>query len=144
MNLKVFVVLFCTTILLVSVHESFGQETADNAPTEQVKTPADEILNSEIVNVHNSDNGKSNDDDGGAHADEHHGDDITVEPDVEQIAHDHNANVEPTDIGTEQVETNAPPKATGRSGKYQYGEFLGELDYGPIGFDFGTTGEYGK
>lgn len=124
MNLKVFVVLCSATFLVLCVHESLGQDDQDdNVSTETVKISADEIVHDE-----------------GGH------DDITVEPDVEQIDHEHNeASGETVNVDTDAVKTKSPRKSTGRSGNYQYDEFLGNLDYlGPNNYDFNVGYDAGE
>lgn len=143
MNLKVCVVLFCATFLVLNVRESSGQENHDeNVVAEIVETSLDGTVHGDDKNeviVENEDENDKHDDDG-------HRDNVTVEPDVEEIDHEHiEASGGTEDAEADAVPTNSQPKVQGRSGNYQYDEFMGGLDYmGPGSFDFNTGYDFGE
>lgn len=143
MNFKIFVVLFCTTFTLLMADEPSAVESEQFA-AEIVHTPVDatdvvsdghQTDEATVKNVENA----VNDGEG----------EIPVEHEIEPNEHNEGiASGETEHIESEVVQSvsslNGSVRALGRSGNYQYDEFLGGLDYLGPGYDFNTGYDFGE
>lgn len=144
MNCKVLLALLCASFLVLGANIVIAQEHHD-------EKFAAEIVNTNVEEQPHDDDDKNdavveNEDDEHVAGDK---DDVPTDaaPDVEQIDHENNEDIasgETSDVETETAgvkpSSRSGPRATGRSGNYQYDEFLGGLDgYYPEnnGYDYG-------
>lgn len=149
MNFKTFLVVFCTSFSLLMADESSTIENEQNNEqfaVEIVHTPVNitDVVNDghktddvTVKNVENVDDDINNNDG-----------ELPAEHDVEHIADNEDvASGETEHIESEVVQSVQPhndSRAFGRSGNYQYDEFLGGLDYLGPGYDFNTGYDSGE
>lgn len=143
MNFKIFVVLFCTTFPLLMADESSTVESEQFA-AEIVHTPVD--VTDVASDGHTTDEALVKNVENGA--DDSAGE-IPVEHEIEHGEHNEGiASGETEHIESEVVQSvpylNGSVKALGRSGNYQFDEFLGGLDYLGPGYDFNTGYDFGE
>lgn len=151
MNFKTILVLFCTSFSLLMADESSTIENEQNNEqfaVEIVHTPVNitDVVNDghkidevTVKNVENVDDDDINNNDGelpAEHDVEH------IEDNEEDVASGETEHIESEAV--QSVQSHNDSRAFGRSGNYQYDEFLGGLDYLGPGYDFNNGYDAGE
>lgn len=143
MRFQIFVVLFCATFSSLMANESSTIESEQFA-AEIVHTPVD---TTDVVN-----DAQKNDKDAVKNVesvDENIDGELPAEHEIEHIDHSEDvASGETEHVESEVIQSiqpvNGSVRAFGRSGNYQYDEFLGGLDYLGPGYDFNPGYDAGE